>query len=147
MYAFDAVLGALADLQPTAARRSRSASPHSELIIDFEVDPDDPDHIIASSQRRIFRSTDGGKRWRPVQAGDGTRLAWPVADALYRADRDGSIEVSDNGGDSFAIVGKVAGEPYKFKTLGARHLYLALSDGAILETSDGGKRWKDAFRP
>ena len=35
----------------------------------------------------------------------------------------------------------------KFKVLGPRHLYLALSDGSILETTNGGKEWKDVFRP
>ena len=146
MYAFDAVLGALLISTDGGKTFTERFTP-PELIIDFEVDPDDPDYIIASSQRRIFRSTDGGKHWRPVQGSEGTRLAWPVADALYRADADGSIEVSDNGGGSFDIVGKVAGEPYKFKALGPRHLYLALSDGSILETTDGGKDWKDVFRP
>ena len=146
MYAFDAVLGALLISSDGGKTFTERFTP-PELIIDFEVDPDDPDHIIASSARRIFRSTDGGKHWRPVQGSDGTRLAWPAADSLYRADADGSIQVSDNGGGSFDIVGKVAGEPYKFKALGPRHLYLALSDGSILETTDGGKDWKDVFRP
>lgn len=146
MYAFDAVLGALLISTDGGKTFTERFTP-PQLIIDFEVDPDDPEHVIASSQQRIFRTTDGGKRWRPVQAGDGTRLAWPAADALYRADRDGSIQVSDNGGDSFHIVGRVAGEPYKFKAVGPRHLFLALSDGAILETTDGGKSWKDVFRP
>ena len=146
MYAFDAVLGALLISTDGGKTFTERFTP-PELIIDFEVDPANPDRILASSQRRLFRTTDGGKRWRPIQPGDGTRLAWPEPDTLYRAQADGTIEVSKNAGDSFTIVGKVPGEPYKFKIMGPEHLYLALSDGAILETTDGGKEWKDVFRP
>jgi photosystem II stability/assembly factor-like uncharacterized protein len=43
---------------------------------------------------------------------------------------------------------KVEGEPYKWKTTAdAQHLYLALSDGTIMETRDGAVTWKAAFRP
>jgi hypothetical protein len=146
MYAFDAVLGAMLISTDGGKRFTERFTP-PELIIDFEVDPADPDRILASSQRRLFRTTDGGKRWRPIQAGDGTRLAWPEPETLYRAQADGTIDVSKTGGDSFTTVGKVPGEPYKFKVIGPDHLYLALSDGAILETKDGGKSWKDVFRP
>jgi hypothetical protein len=42
----------------------------------------------------------------------------------------------------------VKGEPYRFlETDDPEHLYLALSDGSILETTDGAKTFKDVFRP
>jgi hypothetical protein len=146
MYAFDAVLGAMLISTDGGKTFTERFTP-PELIIDFEVDPSNPDRILASSQRRLYRTTDGGKRWRPIQGGDGIRLAWPAPDTLYRAQVDGTIDVSKTAGDSFTTVGKVPGEPYKFKVVGPDHLYLALSDGSILETTDGGKGWKDVFRP
>jgi hypothetical protein len=39
------------------------------------------------------------------------------------------------------------GEPYKIKALGPERLDLALSDGTIVATQDGGRRWKETFRP
>jgi hypothetical protein len=33
------------------------------LIIDFEVDPADGDHLLAATDARLVRSTDGGRRW------------------------------------------------------------------------------------
>ncbi len=39
------------------------------------------------------------------------------------------------------------GEPYKFKVIDAKHLYLAVSTGAIMETTDGGASWKPVFEP
>ena len=94
-----------------------------------------------------MRSTDGGEAWRPIDAGDGIRLAWPAPDALYRAQRDGTVERSRDGGAQWDPVGKVRGEPYKFKALGPEKLDLALSDGTIVATEDGGKEWRTAFRP
>ena len=44
-------------------------------------------------------------------------------------------------------VGAVPGEPYKFKALGAERLDLALSDGTIVGSQDGGRHWKTTFRP
>jgi photosystem II stability/assembly factor-like uncharacterized protein len=41
----------------------------------------------------------------------------------------------------------VPGEPYKFKDTGPEALLLALSDGTVMETGDGGRKWKQAFRP
>lgn len=146
MYAFDAVLGAML-VSSDGGKTFKEGFTPRELVIDFEVDPAGPDRILASTERRIFRSTDGGEGWRAIQQGEGTRLSWPAPDALYRAEKDGTIQVSANAGDTWKRVGQVAGEPYKFKAVSRDDLYLALSDGAILETKDGGKSWKDVFRP
>ncbi|HZH24351.1 MAG TPA: hypothetical protein VEY49_05560 [Solirubrobacteraceae bacterium] len=146
LYAFDAVLGAL--LVSTDGGRSFTEhfTPRG-LIIDFEVDPADPDKIVASTEKQLFVSTDGGDRWRGLDQGDGIRLAWPAARALYRAEVDGTVGLSVDGGASWEDVGKVPGEPYKFKPLDAERLYLALSDGTIMGTRDGGRTWTEAFRP
>ena len=94
-----------------------------------------------------MRSTDGGKRWRPIVTGEGIRLAWPAADALYRAEKDGTVSRSRDGGGRWERLGTVPGEPYKFKALGPERLDLALSDGTIVATQDGGRHWKATFHP
>ena len=48
---------------------------------------------------------------------------------------------------TWSRVGSVPGEPYKFKDTGPEALLLALSDGTVMETTDGGRKWKQAFRP
>jgi hypothetical protein len=145
LYAFDAVLGAIL-ISPDGGRTFQERFTPRGLIIDFEVDPEDPDHLVAANAQELFASTDGGARWLPLDAAEGARLAWPAPGALFRATADGTVERSADG-SRWETVGRVPGEPYKFKAESAEHLYLALSDGTIMETRDGGRRWEAAFRP
>ena len=146
LYAFDAVLSALLISRDGGRTFSESFTPRG-LIIDFEVDPADAGRIVASNDGELFRSTDTGATWRPIDRRPGIRLAWPARDALYRALKDGTVQRSANGGDTWQDAASVGGEPYKFKAIGRDELYLALSDGTIMHTSDAAKTWKAAFRP
>jgi photosystem II stability/assembly factor-like uncharacterized protein len=146
LYGFDAVLSAMLISRDGGRRWVEHFTPPG-LVIDFEVDPDDPDRIVAATEDRLVRSTDGARHWRPVDSGRGIRLAWPAADALYRAGEDGTVERSRDGGGTWERVGEVPREPYAFKALGAEELLLALSDGTIMRTEDGGRSWKAVFRP
>jgi hypothetical protein len=146
LYAWDAVLSAIIISEDGGKTFSEHFTPRG-LIIDFEVDPDDPDRILASTDEQLYRSTDGGDGWRPTLREQGVRLAWPEPDTLYLATKDGRIQRSDNGGDTFDDVGRVDGEPYVLKATSADDLLLALSDGSVLESNDGGKDFKDVFRP
>jgi len=146
MYAFDAVLGAILISDDGGRTFSEHFTPRS-LVIDFEVDPEDPDRIFASTDRELLRSEDGGDGWRPVDRADGIRMVWTAPDAFFRAERDGSVSRSRDGGGSWEPVGSVPGEPYKFKALGNEELLLALSDGTVVHTRDGGRTWEETFRP
>jgi hypothetical protein len=146
MYAFDAVLSAMVISSDGGRTFSEHFTPRG-LIIDFDVDPDDPNRLLASNDAELFRSEDEGDTWRPIAAAPGIRLAWVAPESLYRADKDGSVRLSDNGGDSWRDLSRVPGEPYKFKVIDAKHLYLALSDGTIMETTDGARSWKAVFEP
>ena len=55
--------------------------------------------------------------------------------------------VSEDGGTRWKDVGSVGGEPYELHATGPKALFLVLSDGSILETTDGGATWRDRFRP
>lgn len=146
LYAWDAVLGALIISEDGGRRFSEHFTPRG-VIIDFEVDPRDPDRILAATDEQLFRSTDGGDSWRPVLRELGVRLSWPEAERLYVATKDGRVQISRDGGDSFAEVGEVEGEPYVLEPVTADDVYLALSDGTVLRTVDGGEGWKAVFRP
>ena len=103
--------------------------------------------MVASTDGELYRSQDTGESWRPLDRREGIRLAWPAPDALYRALKDGSVQRSTNGGETWKDAAGVSGEPYKFKAVGPDELYLALSDGTIMHTADAAKTWKAVFRP
>jgi hypothetical protein len=146
MYAFDAVLSAIVISEDGGRTFSEHFTPRG-LIIDFDVDPTDPDRLVAANDNELFRSEDGAETWRPIVQAPGIRLAWVTPDSLYRADKDGTVRISRDAGDTWEDVGRVDGEPYKFKVIDEKHLYLALSDGSIVETTDGGRRWEAVFEP
>lgn len=145
LYAFDAVLGAIIISSDGGRTFTERFTPRG-LVLDFVIDPEDPRYLLAATEDQLYRSEDEGKSWRGVAAGEGIRLAWTGATVL-RADKDGTIQRSTDRGQTFAPVGKVPGEPYKFKSIDARRHYLALSDGTIVETRDAGTTWKVVFDP
>ncbi len=146
LYAWDAVLSALIVSEDGGRSFAEHFTPRG-LIIDFDVDPEDPKHVLAATDDVLFRSEDEGESWRPLVRGEGSRLAWPEPDRLYLAAKDGTVSVSEDGGDSFDEVGRVDGEPYTLDPVSGDELYMALSDGTILHSDDGGADWEEVFRP
>jgi photosystem II stability/assembly factor-like uncharacterized protein len=146
LYAFDAILSAML-ISPDGGKTFTEEFTPRGLIIDFEVDPANEKRIIASTEDELFRTEDGGRSWRPLTPAKGIRMAWVDPKLLYRADADGSIKTSEDGGARWKDVGSVGGEPYELHATGPKSLFLVLSDGSILETTDGGATWRDRFRP
>lgn len=146
IYAFDAVLGAVLISEDEGRTFTEYFTPR-ELVIDLEVDPSDPERIFASTDTRLLRSEDGGERWRSVDQAERIRLVWTRPDAFFRAEQDGTVRRSRDGGRSWEEIGTVPGEPYKFKALGPEDLLLALSDGTVVRSEDGGRTWEETFRP
>jgi hypothetical protein len=146
LYAWDAVLSALIVSEDGGKSFAEHFTPRG-LIIDFEVDPEDPAYVLAATDSELFRSEDEGESWRPVLAGEGSRLAWPEPGKLYLAAKDGTVSFSDDGGQTFDEVGRVDGEPYVIDAVSGDEMYMALSDGTIAHSEDGGANWEEEFRP
>jgi hypothetical protein len=146
LYAFDAVLGAILVSEDEGRRWTEHFTPR-ELLLDFVVDPEDPKRIVAASETQLYASPDMGDGWRPLGEGNSPRLDWPAADALMRADADGQFQVSADGGRTWERRGRIDGEPYKVRAIDAERAFVALSDGTILETKDGGRTFATRFRP
>jgi len=146
LYAWDAVLSALIVSEDGGRSFAEHFTPRG-LIIDFEVDPEDPAHVLAATDEVLFRSEDEGDSWRPLVQSEGSRLAWPEPDRLYLAAKDGTVSRSEDGGDTFDEVGRVDGEPYVIDAATGEELYMALSDGTILRSENGGANWEEEFRP
>jgi hypothetical protein len=146
IYAFDAVLGGMLISTDDGKNWTEKLTPRG-LIVDFVVDPTDPDYLLATTDSTTYRSTDQGDTWRPLEPVPSPRFAWPKKDVLYRAQKDGTFEVSSDRGESFEPVGRMDGEPWRLHTVDEKHLFAAMSDGSILKTDDGGKSWGTVFTP
>jgi photosystem II stability/assembly factor-like uncharacterized protein len=146
LYAFDAVLGAMLISKDDGKTFTERFTPRG-LVIDFVVDPSDPDTLVAATEQQLYRSTDAGKTWRGILDGAGIRLEWPASGGIVRADKSGAVLRSTDRGTTWKSIGRVDGEPYKIVEEDGGKLLMALSDGAILESADGGESWDDVFRP
>ena len=118
-----------------------------QVIVDLVVDPRDPDYMLISDDREIFRTEDGGETWRAIGEARSARLAWPAQDALYRVDENGLAYSSDDRGATWDQAGSFEGEPLELEATESERLYAALSDATILESGDGGQAWETAFSP
>ena len=125
--------------------RSWQQRPAPEALVALAVDPDAPEHVVASGERRLYVSTDGGATWRSLSEGAGL-LEWPSSRRLYRVALEGAVSVSGDGGKRWRRAGAVEGEPAAFLA-DASGLYVALHDGTIMRSTDGGASWRVRARP
>jgi hypothetical protein len=144
LYAWDAVLGAVlvADLR-FGAIRERFTPP--ELLLDLVVDPADGDRLLIATERGLYRSADQGRSWRPLEPRPGVRLSWLPGGALFRTTAEGAWERSADAGGSWEPVGRLPGEPWRIASSDAAHHDVALADGSIASTADGGRTWRVVF--
>ena len=121
LYAFDAVLGAMlisddggktfdGALHPARADDRLRRRPRRTRT-----------HLIAATEEQLYRSEDGGETWRPLDPGSGVAARVAGAGRALRAPtRTARSHVSTDGGETWEPVGKVDGEPYKFKAVDDR---------------------------
>lgn len=112
-------------------------------LLDLSIDPADAERAVASTPEALFVSEDAGEAWRPLQlrrAVVAGLLAWPARERLFLLTVDGRVQVSRNGGRRFEEAGRVDGAPVAFMADG-NELYVALGDGTVRQSSDGGASW------
>ena len=122
----------------------------SELAMaDFAVDPDDPETVLATTERGLVRSTDGGRSWNAVGAAPTmVVLVWTEQGQLYGVTPDGTVQRSDDGGTSWQARGSIGGQPeaitVDFRD-GEQRLYVAAADRGILVSADQGRTFTTRF--
>jgi Sortilin, neurotensin receptor 3, len=109
-------------------------------MVDLAVDPGDERRIVATTEEGLFESRDGGRSWNRVGEAVGL-LAWPTRDRLYLVAGGGQVFAGRNGGRLLARRGEVGGQPAAMLAQTANELYVALHDGTIKRSSDGGASW------
>lgn len=111
-------------------------------LLDFAPNPSDERHLVATAAdlgQGLYGSRDGGRSWRSI-GGEVGLLAWSRADALYLVDGRGEVSVSADAGQTFDVRGSIGGQPAALLARGAE-LLVALHDGTIRRSVDGGRTW------
>lgn len=119
-------------------------------IIDLVVTAERPDRLLATAgggdEDGLFESEDGGRTWRRTSAAVGL-LALPADGALYLMSAGGTLFVSSDGGRRLEPRGNIGGAPAALYARNADELYVALHDGTIKQSLDGGSTWTIRSRP
>ena len=115
-----------------------------EPLLSLAVHPNQVDRLVASSESAVYGSEDGGKTWRTLSDAAGL-VAWRSDAELILIDGDGSVRSSQDGSD-WSDVGEVGGAPAAFEAE-PDALYVALHDGTIKFSSDGGTTWEVRSSP
>ncbi len=138
VYGYDSTSGTF-----MLSRDKKEWDRRSELPLrDFAVSPTDPDVVLATTERGLARSEDGGRTWNTV-AGAPTFavLAWPSAASLYGVTPGGTVARSADGGATWRARGDTGGEPEAMTVDvrgGQEVLYVAAAERGILASRDGG---------
>ena len=117
-----------------------------ESLLSLAINPADPEELIASGPEALYRSVDGARSWRPV-AGEPGLLSWPEPDQLLLVDGGGSVATSAAPGSPWQVTGEIGGEPAAFEAASSDVLHVALHDGTIQESLDGGESWNVRSAP
>jgi BNR/Asp-box repeat len=115
-------------------------------LVALEVDPNDAQRWIGSTERGIFLSEDGGGTWRQRDPTPNSRFAWSSGGELYRIDPGGPIKVSTDGGMTWEDRGSTGGEPQAATITDGGTLYVALIDGTVKASEDGGETFTDLVK-
>ena len=120
-------------------------------ILDLVVDPRDDEHLVASAGTEfavaLYESLDGGRSWSPIEGSVGGLLAWPEAERLVLLDGGGNVFLSGNGGRRLQHRGIVGGQPAALLATSPDEFFVALHDGTVKQSDDGGATWTTRSTP
>jgi hypothetical protein len=115
-----------------------------EPLISLAVSPGDPDRIVASGEGAPYFSEEAGRRWQQIDGPAGL-VAW--TDRLIIVDLNGAVHVADDAGRRTRPIGEIGGPPAALDSGPRQDLYVALHDGTIKRSVDGGRSWSVRSTP
>jgi len=135
-YGYDTVSGEVAVSRDLTRWETRSAI----SLYDFAVSPSDPDVLLATTERGVERSTDGGRSWAATGGPALTFLDWRDDDTLWGVARTGDVLRSLDGGGTWSRSGTISGTVTAFVATGPE-LYAAVDARGVFRSGDGGVTW------
>ena len=108
---------------------------------DFAVGDVDPDVLLATTERGLVRSSDGGRTFALVPAAPSLAvLAWQKGDDVFGVGPTGAAYASRDGGRTWSERAAVGSEPEALAAEG-ENLYVAVASKGVLASADGGRTW------
>jgi hypothetical protein len=138
VYGFDATSQRL--LVSRDGGRTWAARTPPAPLFDLVPDPRRSRRVLAATARGLFASDDAGANWQ-IRSKLVGLLAWPVSRRLYAIDGRGQVFASGDAGSRWKAVGDIGGRPAAVLATAPRDLYVALHDGTIKRSADGGVSW------
>ncbi len=115
-------------------------------VVDLAIAPDDPLRLVASTDRGIYGSENGGDSWKLFARDRIGLLTWPSPGRLLMVDGSGQVAASTNGGKTFSGAGSIGSAPEAFSA-GNGRILAAVDGGRVLVSDDGGRTWTTAVKP
>ena len=110
-----------------------------EPLIDLAIAPGDADTAVLAGSRGLHITRDAAQSWRELTGAPGL-LMW-LGRQLIAVDRRGVVRAAADGLRHWQVRGQVDGEPAALAAGPGRALYVALHDGTIRHSEDGGVSW------
>lgn len=141
IYGWDATSGRFMVSADRASWDTRS----SIQMLDFAVDPTDPDHLIAGTPEGTVESSDGGRMWRPAGDRPVAVMAWSDT-GVIGVSPEGVVMTRTRDDEEWETVGHLGGQPESVLTADDV-LYASVTGRGILASRDGGRTWAVHFAP
>ncbi|MCA1704354.1 MAG: hypothetical protein LC808_14270 [Actinobacteria bacterium] len=116
-----------------------------EPLIALALDPADPKRLLASGATALYLSQDAGRRSRKIEGPAGL-VAWTDRVVVVLAG-DGAVHSAGDPNRRVRPVGDIGGRAAALDIGAEGDLYVALHDGTIKRSSDGGHSWSLRSRP
>jgi hypothetical protein len=142
VYGFNSLTGAFMVSEDKQTWQTRSRLP----LADFAVSPDDPDVVVATTANGLARSDDGGRTFALVeQAPPLLLVTWTQDGSMVGVNPEGRVYVSADGVESWNSSGELGGSPEALTATSATDIYAAISGGAIVASTDGGRTFEPRY--
>lgn len=112
-------------------------------MFDFAVDPGDPEVVLATTDKGVARSADGGKTWAAHDAPALVLVAWAPSGVTWGIGPKGEIHRAERAG-AWEQVGSLGSSPEAMLVDGSR-VFVATEAG--ISASSDGRTWTVVLKP
>jgi hypothetical protein len=135
VYGYNSLTGSLMVTQDQRHWDTRAQLP----MADIAVSPEDPDTVLATTERGPARSDDGGRTFQLLGGAPPLLLVtWADDGTIVGVQPDGVVQASTDAGRTWQQRGNLEGAPEALEAVSDREVFAA-AGGKVLASTDGGR--------